>query len=579
MEQESVSYPEALKIVGKKYGIEVQLREQTEEEVRRNDDRESMMILNSWAAEYFQNNLNRDEKANGARQYLAKRNFTVATIKKFGIGFCPERGQFSKDALAAGYKQEFLVATGLCGERDDKTLYDRFFGRVIFPIHTVSGRVTAFGGRTMSTEKKVAKYVNSPESEVYSKKNVLYGLFFAKKAIQQQDFAIMVEGYADVISMHQKGVENVVSSSGTSLTVEQIQLIKRFTKNLTLIYDGDAAGIHAAMRGVDMILSEGMNVRVVVLPPEHDPDSFAQAHTLEALQQYISENQKDFITFKAETLLGEAQNDPIKRASLISDIVNSISQIPDPIPRAVYTKDCSLLMQIDDQVFIAEVAKKRLSYSTDKQTTEFIRNQQRIERERQQQVDVKFGEGVALGSGMKTLEAELSKYLLKYGHRNFEFREGGEYISLNVASLIISELETNGFEFQTPIYYQISKTYIEQYDSLGEGEQVPESIFINHSDPDVCSATVDLLTSDDNYKISALWQRHDVVVDSEEERLAEAVPRAIILYKYKAIDEILNKMREQMSDDDDIDLQQMMQFDALNRERTSISKRLERLVP
>ena len=288
MEHESISYPEALKIVAKRYGIEVEEREQTEEDVRRNNNRESMFALNGWAAEYFSKYLlnNAEGKSVGLSYFSQKRGFTDATIHKFGLGFCSAKGDaLTQAALAAGYKEEFLLSTGLTLKREsDGRLYDRFRDRVMFPVHNISGRVVAFGGRTLRTDKSVAKYQNSPESEIYSKTRELYGLYFAKKAIQQQGFAIMVEGYTDVISMHQAGVENVVASSGTSLTIEQIRLLSRFTRNITVIYDGDSAGVKATMRGIDMILKEGMNVRIVSLPVEHDPDPFARAHTADEVR-------------------------------------------------------------------------------------------------------------------------------------------------------------------------------------------------------------------------------------------------------------------------------------------------------
>ena len=332
MEHENITYPEALKMVAKRYGIEVKEKEMTDEEVRRNDDRESMFALNGWAADYFADYLHHETEGMsvGMTYFRQKRGMTDATIKKFSLGFCPAKGdRMSKDALAAGYKKEFLVATGLSLQREsDGSLYDRFRDRVIFPVHNISGRIVAFGGRTLRTDKTVAKYQNSPESEIYSKKRELYGLYFAKKAIQQLDFAIMVEGYTDVISMHQAGVENVVASSGTSLTTEQIRLLNRFTKNITVIYDGDSAGIHASLRGIDMILKEGMNVRVVLLPEPEDPDSFARTHTAAELQEYIRANEQDFLAFKARLLLQDAEGDPIKKAALIGDMVQSIAQIP-----------------------------------------------------------------------------------------------------------------------------------------------------------------------------------------------------------------------------------------------------------
>ena len=378
MEHENMTYPEALKAVAKRYGIEVREKEMTPEEVARNDNRESMFVVNSWAAEYFSNYLLHETEGMsvGMTYFRQKRGFSDATIKKFGLGFCPARGdRMSWAALAAGYKEEFLVSTGLSIKRDDGSLFDRFRERVMFPVHNISGRVVAFGGRTLRTDKSVAKYQNSPESEIYSKKRELYGLFFAKKAIQQYDFAIMVEGYTDVISMHQAGVENVVASSGTSLTTEQIRLLGRFTRNITVIYDGDSAGIHASLRGIDMILREGMNVRVVLLPPEDDPDSFARTHTAAEVQEYIRANEEDFLTFKAKLLLKDAAGDPIKKAALINDMVQSIVQIPDPIQRSVYIKECARIMDIDENLLIAEVGRKRMASTGDREAEEFVRRQ------------------------------------------------------------------------------------------------------------------------------------------------------------------------------------------------------------
>ena len=581
MEHESMSYVEALKTVARKYGIEIEEREMTDEDKRRNDDRESMMAVNGFAAEYFRNELHRtDEGRSVALSYLRGRGVSDEMIARFQLGYCPsEGGRFSREALAKGYKEQFLTATGLTIRRDNGTYYDRFCGRVIFPIHTVSGRVTAFGGRTMRTDKNVAKYVNSPESEVYSKKNVLYGLFFAKKAIQQNDCAIMVEGYLDVISMHQAGVENVVASSGTSLTVEQIQLIKRFTRNMTVIYDGDAAGIKASLRGIDMILREGLNVRVVQLPAEDDPDTFARRHTSAQLKEYIAANERDFISFKADLLMNEAAGDPIKRAGLIADIVTSIAQIPEPIPRAVYVKECADKMQIDEQVLLAEVARKRLSYNDDKEATDFIRRQQRIIREQRTAV-VKPYDG-AVGSGVEALERELSKYLLKYGHCSFEYKQGREMIPLNVADTILSDLEVNGLEFQTPVYHRILQTYRELYAQGGSGAEIPQYRFINHPDPEVCNAAVDLLTSEDNYVASRIWEMHDMGVGSEQERLGVAVPRAVILYKAAAIKAIIADLTEELKSESNTEeavADILHRISVLNDERRKISDRLERTV-
>ncbi|MBQ5860828.1 MAG: DNA primase, partial [Alistipes sp.] len=491
MEHEGVSYPEALKIVAKRYGIEIQEREQTEEDVRRNNDRESMFALNGWAAEYFAKYMlsSTEGRSVGLSYFAQKRGFTEATIRKFGLGFCSSEGNaMTMAALSAGYKQEFLTSTGLSLVREgDGKLRDRFRDRVIFPVHNISGRVVAFGGRTLRTDKSVAKYQNSPESEIYSKKRELYGLYFAKKAIQQQDYAIMVEGYTDVISMHQAGVENVVASSGTSLTTEQIQLLHRFTRNITVIYDGDSAGIHASLRGIDMILKEGMNVRVVLLPPEHDPDSFARAHTADQVREYIRENEEDFLTFKAKLMLADAGKDPIKRSAVISDMVQSIVQIPDSIQRSVYIKDCARIMDVDENVLVSEVARKRVQQAGGgREASDFMRRQQsQIQQERK--VEVEITKPTVAGSSVEALEYELVKYLLKSGHLNYEIMEGKNVVGVNIADEIFYNLDEDKISFLNPVYQKILDTYREQWKQLGVGVKVPERHFINHIDPDVCN--------------------------------------------------------------------------------------------
>ena len=469
MEHESVTYPEALKIVAKKYGIEVREKEMTEEDIRRNDNRESMFTLNSWAADYFAEYLHRSDEGMsiGMTYFRRTRGFSDATIKKFGLGFCPTKGdKMTQDALSAGYKEEFLLSTGLSIKREsDGRVYDRFRERVMFPVHNISGRIVAFGGRTLRTDKSVAKYQNSPESEIYSKKNELYGLYFAKKAIQQQDFAIMVEGYTDVISMHQAGVENVVASSGTSLTTEQIRLLGRFTKNITVIYDGDSAGIHASLRGIDMILKEGMNVRVVLLPEPEDPDSFARSHTASEVQAYISANEENFITFKAKLLLRDAADDPVKRSSVISDMVQSIAQIPDNIQRSLFIRECAKIMDIDENLLVGEVARKRMMSLGDREAEDFVRRQQSLRnREEQKSIasaadaDEKIG-NTPVGSSTDALEREIIYYLLHYGDKNFDYRESGKIVSLNVAAEIIRELDADEMHLENRAYDEILSVF------------------------------------------------------------------------------------------------------------------------
>ena len=436
--------------------------------------------------------------------------------------------------------------------------------------------MTAFGGRTMRTDKKVAKYLNSPESEIYHKSDVLYGLYHAKRAIVQQDCCILVEGYTDVIQMHQSGVENVVASSGTSLTEGQIRLIGRFTRNVTVIYDGDSAGIKASVRGIDMLLREGLNVRVVLLPDGDDPDSFARKRNATELQEFILKHEEDFISFKTRLLMSDAGNDPLRKAALVTDIVQSISVIPDAITRSVYTRECSRQMEIDEQVLLREIALRRLERSAGGEAKEFVRRQELIRR-RSEGPD-SLPTTVKAGSGIDELERELVKYLVKYGEQNFEYVEGKQVVELNVAEVIIADLDKNGIRMKNPAYRKI---YDEYKRMRATGEPVETHALINHTDPDVCSAVVDLLTGDDNYAVSRLWQKFDIVVESEQQRLPVAVPRAVILYKSKVIDEIIAELRAKLADpslpEDEL-AALTHQIAVLNQERTLIAKRLSRLI-
>ncbi len=585
MEHEGITYPEALKVVAKRYGIEVKERELSNEEIQRNDNRESQFTLNSWAYEYFVKTLfDSDEGvAIGLSYFRLKRGFSDATIRKFGLGYCLSTSDaMSQAAIKAKYQEEFLLSTGLSLKREvDGRIFDRFRDRVIFPVHNISGRIVAFGGRTLRTDKKVAKYQNSPESEIYSKKRELYGLYFAKKSIQQEDYVIMVEGYTDVISMHQAGIENVVSSSGTSLTTEQIRLLNRFTKNITVIYDGDAAGVHAAIRGIDMILREGMNVRVVSLPPEHDPDSFAQSHTAAEVSAYIRDNEEDFLTYKAKLLLKESRNDPIKKAEMIGDMVESITQIPDQIKRSVFIKECSMIMDIDESVLFSEVARKRATTTGDRQTEEFIRTQSRINKVENHIVTQQSPISNEAGSSSITLECELLKYLLKSGHKSIEFKEGKELISCNIASLIFSELDDTSITFSDKCHNAMLDIYRKEWSRLGEGVEVPTSSFLESENPEICNRTVDILTIDDNYIPSQIWQQRDVHIDSEEELLATGVPKAVMLYKFKILEATINSLNKDLENSElDIDeqIEIIQRLAQLNQGKVLIANKLNRLI-
>ena len=585
MEHENITYPEALKIVAKKYGIEVKEREQSEEDQLRNNNRESMFMLNSWVSDYFANTLhNTDEGISiGLSYFRQQRGFSEATIKKFGLGFCPSSGdKMTQDALRAGYKEEFLLSTGLSIKREeDGRIFDRFRERVMFPVHNVSGRIVAFGGRTLRTDKKVAKYQNSPESEIYSKKNEIYGLFFAKKAIQQQNYAIMVEGYTDVISMHQSGVENVVASSGTSLTTEQIRLLARFSKNITVMYDGDSAGQKASLRGIDMILKEGLNVRVVLLPPEHDPDSFARTHSASEVREYISQNSQDFISYKVKLLLADAGNDPIKRSEVIRDIVQSISEIPDAISRSTYIADCAKLMAISEDVLLREVAKNRAK-AFGREAEEFISRESRRywksnNDERPSSEEGEHIGNINIGSSLEAIERELVYYLVVHGAKKYEFREGRKIIELNVAESIIDELSMDDMRFNNDTYNKIYDICRSAH-SAGRTPNLDE--FTSHNDIAVCDAVTDLIFIDDQYAVSEIWTKKEVHTSSESEVLGKGVPKAIQLFKTKVVTGMLNSLqarlqREDISEDEQLEIASEMA--RINRLKVILARKTNRL--
>ena len=587
MEHEKLTYVEALKWLAKKYGITVEEREESPEEKERNDNRESMMVVNAWASDYFVEQMyGTDEGLSVARSYFASRGLTDATIKRFGLGYCPEsrasreRDTMTQAALRAGYKEQFLVDTGLTIKRETGGYYDRFCGRVMFPIHTISGRVTAFSGRALQSDNR-AKYLNSPESIVYSKSNNLYGIYFAKSAITKENHCILVEGNIDVVQMHQKGIENVVAPLGTALTVEQVRIIARFTNNITLLFDGDSAGVKAALKGVDLVLKEGLNVRVVVLPEGEDPDSFARSHTADQIREYITANQKDFITFKSSLYAEEVQRDPIRKGELIGDIVNSIVLIPNKIQRSVFIKECSKIMDIDEQVLVSEVVRKSVGAHYGEEAKEFVRRQQAQlgSEARSTQEATVIGQHKA-GSSMVELEREIAGYLIKYGHLTLDYREGKSVISFNVAESIFDSLEGDEVYFRDPRYRALVECYKSHIGELGVGVKVPEHYFIELDDPEASSAAVDILTEGDNHKQSSIWKEHDIYIESEEEKLGKIIPKAIILYKSKAIEEIIASLGEKLAslgeDDEEEEARLLLAIAKLNAERNKIAKQTER---
>ena len=594
METESATYPEALRIVAKRYGIEVKEEAMTDEDIARNNNRESMFALNAWAAEYFQRYMFSEDEGRsvGLAYFSSLRGFSDATIKKFGLGFCPSSGvRFLEDCRAAGYKDEYLVSTGLAFQREsDGKLRDRFYDRVMFPIHNVSGRVVGFGGRTLRTDKKVAKYQNSPESEIYNKRRELYGLFFAKKAIQQEDYAIMVEGYADVISMHQAGVENVVASSGTSLTEEQVRLLSRFTRNMTLMFDGDAAGVKAALRGVDIVLKEDMNVRIVLLPEEHDPDTFAREHSSEELRKYIADNAQDFLAFKARLLLGEATNDPLKRSEAIADMVQSIAVIPDQIKRSEYVRYCAEIMNVEQQVLAVAVARQLDGVRGNNEAQDFLLRQQRREFQAATPNSLYVARPeehssepmrITVGTTIDTLERELAKYLLKYGHLDFVVVEDKDEYTFNVARYIFDELDADSLQLREGVYRDIVELYRKEWEQRGDGVEVPTHPFVNNVDHAVASVSIDLLTSDDSYVISKIWQQKDVHIESVEEQLSEGVPKVVILFKWRMLEgrmAELKKLIDVGNDEDEAFATNLALYTKYQAARVAIAKTVGRLI-
>ena len=547
MEHEQLSYYEALKYLAKKYNIEIEERELSDEEKQIKSDRESMLIVNSFAQEYFSNILfQHSEGRSVGLAYFHERGFRDDIIHKFALGYSLEqRDALAIEAKKRGYKEEYLLKTGLCLEGQNGYISDRFRGRVIFPVFSLSGKVLAFGGRVLRKSDKLAKYVNSPESEVYHKSNVLYGIYQAKQSIVKNDNCFLVEGYTDVLSMHQAGVENVVASSGTSLTPGQIRLIHRFTNNITVIYDGDAAGIKASLRGIDLILKEGMNIKVVLLPDGDDPDSFAKKQSASSFTEYIKNHEVDFIRFKTNLLLDSAGNDPIKRAELISDIVQSIAIIPDTIVRSVYTKECSRLMEISEEVLLREINKIKLSQLQNgtppnkKTLSETSADKQNSQEEGTQNDDTETlmeTQGVPQGvlqekrvpSPLDPFEKTLVRYMIRYGfHDLFSGikEETGETETWKVIPYILTDLQNDEIEFQHPLYKKVIAEINHIFDQ--EGEHLTR-YFLAHPDEEISRLAVDLVS--EKYQLSKIHTKFQTI-ESEEEKLADLIPRALFELK------------------------------------------------
>ena len=581
MEHEHFTYPEAIKFLAKKYGIEVEETEQTAEDKIQANERESLYLVSEFAKEYFHNTLLKTEEGKAiGLSYFKERGFAEETIKKFELGYSPDSWDaFTGHAIKKGYKLEFLEKTGLSIVKEEKQ-FDRFKGRVMFPILSMSGRTLGFGGRILTSDKKAAKYLNSPESDIYHKSKVLYGIFHAKQSIAKEDNCYLVEGYTDVIQLYQTGIHNVVSSSGTALTSEQIRLINRLTKNITVLFDGDAAGLRASLRGIDLILEQGMNVKICTFPEGEDPDSFSRKNSLEELTLYLEENAKDFVTFKASLLASEAKNDPIKKSETIHDMVNSIAKIPDVIKREVYIKECSRIMDISEQVLfntLAQIFQKERKDSLKKVTVpqeafEVIPSEKKIEK-----VDVQF-----------QLEQKIIELLLLYGNVEEDFEElileadeKGE-ITLKpethksrVFEKIYLDLQEDEIEFTNPEFKEL---YFEVVNRFNQNPEAKAETFINELSPEMASSVTHILMEEERYSLSN-WERMEIYVKVKEQTIAQMVSETILNLRRHLVSQKINELSEAMKQEENLEkesgLQEIVDYISLKK---VLSNKLNRVL-
>ncbi len=565
MEHEHFTYPEAIRYLAKKYNVEIEETEQTAEEKANTDVRESMYLVSEFAKKYFHDTLlNTDEGKAIGHSYFKERGFTNETIKKFSLGYSPDTWDaFTKEALGKGYKLEFLESTGLTIPRDDRP-FDRFKGRVMFPIESMSGRTLGFGGRILTNDKKAAKYLNSPESDLYHKSKVLYGIFQAKQAIAKQNNCFLVEGYTDVIQFHQAGIENVVSSSGTALTPDQIRLINRLTKNITVLFDGDAAGLRASIRGIDLILEEGMNVKVCTFPDGDDPDSFAKKTSFEDLVTYLDENAKDFIQFKASLLMNDAKNDPIKKADLIRDMVTSISKIPDRIQREIYVQECSRIMDISEQVLIstlAQLVQKDISEigKRQKQEEKYLEIVKAEQPTTLEKIDV-----------ISRLEKSILEILLLYGNVEVEFEnffikfdenqkeiEVKEIVKSKVYQRIYLNLQEDEVEFSNPLFKAIYDDLVVQF---LQNDTFDTKNYLNSLQPEFVQVVTDIFMDDEKHQLHGWLDKKQVFVKDKNniETLQRLVSETIIAYREYLINKLTADLIGSFSSQSELDLAQLM---------------------
>ncbi len=571
MEHEHYSYPEALRFLAKKYNIEIEEEALTPEMQQQIDERESLFTLNTFVNNYFQENLfNTDEGKAIGLTYFKEREFLEVTIKKFQLGYALDKwDDYSRHAIENGFKKEVLFKTGVTIDKGDKMM-DRFRGRVIFPIHNLTGKVIGFGGRILSKDKSTAKYVNSPQSEIYDKSKTLYGIYFARNAILKNNQCYLVEGYTDVISMHQAGIENVVASSGTSLTVEQIKLIKRFTPNITILYDGDPAGIKASFRGINLILEQGLNVKIVLFPEGDDPDSFVRTHSTTEVEEFIAKQSSDFISFKTKLLLEDTTGDPAARAALIKDMVETISYIPDQIIRTVYTQECSTIMDVPEQTLVNELNKLlRNKYRKKIRATEQeIPQEAAIREEAIKEFD-------KLDS--KYQEQEIIRLLLAYGDRSFVETpsEEEEPVQHNIAKYVINDLLENEVALTDVSLVKIFNIY---HEAVQKGEIPHTNFFVNHPDQEVADKAIELISTP--YELSLNWKKNKIFVKTEEDQLQLLTKTSLLALKEKHIGRLLKNIETQLKEpaDEKTITNLIKNYQTLKEVHKQINQALERQI-
>ena len=579
MEHEHFNYPEAIKYLAKKYGIEIEETEQTDEQKQQADERESMFLVSEFANEFFHKKLLKTEQGKAiGLSYFKERGFSMETIEKFDLGYSPDVWDaFTEEALKKGYQLEFLEKTGLTIVKGDKAAgsatkkFDRFKGRVMFPIHSMSGRTLGFGGRILNNDKKAAKYLNSPESDIYHKSKVLYGIYYAKQSIAKEDNCYLVEGYTDVIQMHQAGIENVVASSGTALTPEQIRLINRLTKNITVLFDGDAAGLRASLRGVDLILEQGMNVKVCAFPEGEDTDSFAKANTQEDIQEFLQQNSKDFISFKASLLVNQAQGDPIKKAEVIRDMVNSISKIPDRIQQEIYLKECTRIMDVSEEVLYSSLAQ--LMSKKDRENSRGSAPQQKT-----MQAVKNEQKPVPKVNQKYEIERYIISLLIHFGNEKAGFEEF--YLEENEESELILKSETKERKVYEKIYLDLQEDeisftdtefkylYNELINELLNKDSLEVDKFMNKLEKDIVPKFVDILIEYEKYSLSR-WSTQDIFVANLDQLKPEQVDDAILrlrhLLIYEKIEELLGVTKENIGEHHREIIEEIMQYKDLYR--------------